>query len=321
MNLKTVVRVLKNFHENRNQSDPPFSEYLDIINAREKVLSRFRPIFRDIENLSEADFRDFLSFKHNCHWTGLERSAKHLCDDMPLLRNSLMHILDDNLPIVSRMDDVLSGTYSIKGLGKGTLTAVLLTSYPESHSVWNGKSEAAMKCLGIWPSFERGSSNGVRYKKLNQICFELSKLIGIGLWELDGLWHVVNEKSRTELDDALNSALSNEREFWEGGKTTYEGLRTERNSKARDQCISKHGVDCAVCGFNFFRTYGELGLGFIHVHHREDLSLRNQDRPTDPEKDLVPVCPNCHAMLHKGKVPCRSIEELKGILESNQNAT
>ena len=31
----------------------------------------------------------------------------------------------------------------------------------------------------------------------------------------------------------------------------------------------------------------------------------------DPENSLVPVCPNCHAMLHKGKL---CIEELRKIL-------
>ena len=89
----------------------------------------------------------------------------------------------------------------------------------------------------------------------------------------------------------------------------FTGIRVERDSNARKACLKKHGYDCAVCGFNFFETYGDLGLNFIHVHHREDLA--EGERATDPAKDLVPVCPNCHAMLHKGGKPAMSVDSLK----------
>lgn len=87
----------------------------------------------------------------------------------------------------------------------------------------------------------------------------------------------------------------------------------ERNPVARKCCIDYHGCSCKVCGFNFEDIYGTLGRGFIHVHHIIDISTVGNEYSVDPITDLAPVCPNCHAMLHKKK-PAYTIEELRGIL-------
>jgi len=74
----------------------------------------------------------------------------------------------------------------------------------------------------------------------------------------------------------------------------------------------KHGTACAVCGIDFEKVYGELGKGFIHVHHTVPIHTIGEEYTINPEKDLIPVCPNCHAMLHRGRdADARSIEELK----------
>lgn len=88
----------------------------------------------------------------------------------------------------------------------------------------------------------------------------------------------------------------------------------ERNTKGREKCIEHYGFDCAVCGFNFKREYGELGSEFIHVHHLNNLAEIKEKYEVDPVKDLRPVCANCHAMLHK-RSPLYSIDELKAIRE------
>lgn len=82
----------------------------------------------------------------------------------------------------------------------------------------------------------------------------------------------------------------------------------ERDRKARKACIDFHGTDCKVCGLDFGNRYGEIGLGFIHVHHIVPLASIGKEYTVDPLKDLVPVCPNCHAMLHLG---ASSISDLK----------
>ena len=78
-------------------------------------------------------------------------------------------------------------------------------------------------------------------------------------------------------------------------------------------CIDHYGPTCVVCGFNFEAVYGELGKGYIHVHHLVPLSEVDAEYKVDPIKDLRPVCPNCHAMIHR-EVPAKSIDEIKEIL-------
>ncbi|WP_371416419.1 HNH endonuclease [Dolichospermum sp. UHCC 0299] len=79
------------------------------------------------------------------------------------------------------------------------------------------------------------------------------------------------------------------------------------------KCISHYGTSCFVCGFNFGKIFGELGEGFIHVHHLKPLSQIGTEYEVDPVKDLRPVCPNCHAMIHR-KSPPLSIDEIKFLI-------
>ncbi len=83
----------------------------------------------------------------------------------------------------------------------------------------------------------------------------------------------------------------------------------ERDPDARKACIQHHGAICLVCGLNFEEQYGAIGKGFIHVHHLKRLATR-EIYSLDPINDLVPVCPNCHCMLHSTDPPL-SIEKLK----------
>jgi 5-methylcytosine-specific restriction enzyme A len=86
----------------------------------------------------------------------------------------------------------------------------------------------------------------------------------------------------------------------------------ERNPIARKQCMDHFRVQCQICNFDFEKTYGEVGKDFIHVHHIKPLHEIQQDYIVDPIKDLIPVCPNCHAMLHrKENGEYLSIEQLK----------
>lgn len=83
----------------------------------------------------------------------------------------------------------------------------------------------------------------------------------------------------------------------------------ERNPIARKKCIEYYGCRCIICGFEFEEKYGDIGKGFIHVHHLKELSEIKNEYEVNPVEDLRPVCPNCHAMLHKRK-PAFTIEEL-----------
>lgn len=106
-----------------------------------------------------------------------------------------------------------------------------------------------------------------------------------------------------------------EQRFEEGSVKRVEVNRYERDSKARDACISIHGAQCCVCRFDFEEQYGETARGFIHVHHLRPLSECGPGYVPDPREDLVPVCPNCHAVLHLGNL-CRSIADVRALLRS-----
>jgi len=97
----------------------------------------------------------------------------------------------------------------------------------------------------------------------------------------------------------------------------FEVLQTvyERSADARQVCLEKYGRKCSVCDFDFDETFGEIANGFIHVHHLIEVSARKTAYQVDPLNDLRPLCPNCHAMIHK-KRPPYTIEELK-IIRNN----
>ncbi len=124
-------------------------------------------------------------------------------------------------------------------------------------------------------------------------------------------WRFPDEnRERTE---TLSEELTDRRTLREGAAQQITVLAYERNPEARRRCIELYGYDCAVCGFNFAASFGELGKEYIQVHHLRELSSVGEEYEVDPAADLRPVCPNCHAMLHR-RSPVLSIEDLKRII-------
>jgi|GEM_PF-1714082 len=93
----------------------------------------------------------------------------------------------------------------------------------------------------------------------------------------------------------------------------------ERSAAARAACLRAHGTQCAVCELEMGDRYGEIGEGFVHVHHLVELASVGKQYQIDPIADLRPVCPNCHAMLHR-HVPALSIEDLRSRLSPESTA-
>ncbi len=88
----------------------------------------------------------------------------------------------------------------------------------------------------------------------------------------------------------------------------------ERNPIAREACIQYYGSSCCICGFDFGVLYGDSMMGFIHVHHLRPLSEIREEYVIDPIRDLRPVCPNCHAVIHSRR-PAYSPEEVRSMLQ------
>jgi len=106
--------------------------------------------------------------------------------------------------------------------------------------------------------------------------------------------------------------------YIEGKSYVVEITRFERNPINRRLCIAAKGSSCSICGFNFKEVYGDIGIEFIEVHHIEPLSLMTTERAINPLTDLIPVCSNCHSMLHRRKPPYLP-EDLRIILLKNRN--
>jgi predicted HNH restriction endonuclease len=112
-----------------------------------------------------------------------------------------------------------------------------------------------------------------------------------------------NQKLETKEDEPGHA-------IFEGAVNKIEVNRYERSTTARNKCLEYHGYNCSVCGFNFEQVFGRIGKNFIEVHHIIPISEIGENYKVEPTKDLIPICPNCHAMLHR-KYPPYSVEELK----------
>lgn len=108
-------------------------------------------------------------------------------------------------------------------------------------------------------------------------------------------------------------------EFIEGKERSRVQTYVERNPRLRAEALRQHGTRCAACGFDFGEKYGRLGEGYIEIHHLFPVSEYGGERKVNPITDLVPLCSNCHRMIHKPETAL-SIEELKWIIAGGETS-
>lgn len=107
-----------------------------------------------------------------------------------------------------------------------------------------------------------------------------------------------------------------EEKFYEGSIHEVLVNSYERNGKAKRLCLEHHGRICKACAFDFGKRYGPEADGIIHVHHLKPMSEIEEEYEVDPITDLIPVCPNCHAVIHSRK-PAYSIHEVQTMIQQN----
>jgi hypothetical protein len=142
---------------------------------------------------------------------------------------------------------------------------------------------------------------------------ELTDIDGNALWEELGGAVAPGEPHYQSVALLQRSTAADDRVYREGAKYDLTTTARERNPAARKACIEKMGCRCVVCNLDFGERYGQLGEGFIHVHHTTELAARDGEYLIDLGRDLVPLCPNCHAMAHRTRPPI-SIEALIAML-------
>ncbi len=128
--------------------------------------------------------------------------------------------------------------------------------------------------------------------------------------ELEAVWFDFLTTQKIRLNPYAPTDNEEKKTYTEGTANQITQTRYERNPYARAACIKHYGYSCSICEFDFEKRFGELGKEFIHVHHLTQVATVGKTYEVDPIKDLRPVCPNCHAMLHRQNPPL-TIEELK----------
>ena len=89
----------------------------------------------------------------------------------------------------------------------------------------------------------------------------------------------------------------------------------EKTSNLREKAIEIHGVTCKVCGFNFEKKYGNIGENFIEIHHIKPMYDIRKEILVNPQTDLIPLCSNCHKMIHRSKRKPYTIAQLKSMIK------
>lgn len=127
------------------------------------------------------------------------------------------------------------------------------------------------------------------------------------------IMELINLRSQTFITEEIS--FDDTKKYIEGAKKQITVNAYERNAKAREACIKKHGSSCAICGFDFGENYGEEFAGKIHVHHIVPLNELDGEYEVNPETDMIPVCPNCHMILHSKVGNPYTIQQVKEFLE------
>lgn len=284
------------------------AELEQIITSREPVIQRFQPLFQPgrIRELSYDEFRAFLQFTNNRHWTGISRHVGSITADMGRLRDTLGVLVDESLSIGERVDAVLSadGSARIRGLAKAVVTPILLVSYPDRYGVWNSPSEQAMKALGLWPTVGRETSAGEQYTRINDVLRCVAGDLGIDLWTLDALWW--------RISNADGESTLTEEDFEEAIQTTEEldasapldtrrevAMRTEQRFIRQQLFGSYREAQCAICGKSFPVEF----LRAAHVKRRADCT---PEEKRDYQQNVLPMCTfGCDELFERGWITVR----------------
>jgi len=133
----------------------------------------------------------------------------------------------------------------------------------------------------------------------------------------DQILSLINSKERIRIPEEVIESEPDK--YIEGSKKQILVNAYERNPKAREDCIKLHGAKCAICEFDFGQIYGDKFDGKIHVHHKIPLNEINDEYEVNPANDLIPVCPNCHLVLHSKVGGTYTVEEVKEFIKKTNS--
>ena len=193
---------------------------------------------------------------------------------------------------------------------------VAVNSETRNQALWPEILKSAMSQVDLLPDvkIEFYGSKGLRVEPERASRFDIQS----GLIDIES-----NEQISSAAEaviwglESIVGSVEATREFEEGGEVVVTSKRYERSKALRAEAVRHHGLNCRICNFNFHEAYGELGAEFIHIHHIDRVADSGV-RVVDVEKDLIPICPNCHAMIHR-ETPPIAPEKLKQLMEDAQS--
>ena len=170
------------------------ADLAQMLDARDRVYARYGQAFApaNLPQLTADDYLSFLRFENNAHWSGIHRYGSRTTSDMPALRQALGVLTDEQRPLAGRYDEATGG--AIKGIGPAIATPILHVVYPDRYGVWNSQSHAGLQAIGALPRFERGWTDGQKYKAVNETLVALAEALRIDLWTLDAIWEVLRRQ-------------------------------------------------------------------------------------------------------------------------------
>lgn len=111
----------------------------------------------------------------------------------------------------------------------------------------------------------------------------------------------------------------------EEGFTKFSQVKTKIRSRKLVSIAKEHysrngKLYCSACNFNFENFYGEIGNGFIEIHHLNPIFAREDNFEQSLNEALngvVPVCANCHRIIHRKNDQLLSISSLRELIRVN----
>lgn len=85
--------------------------------------------------------------------------------DKKCFRETILYLLDEDVDVKERIDQVLGGKYRIEGFGKAILTSFLMDYNPNKYCLWNTKTEMGFSVIE-WKIYESKDSRGTAYLKV-----------------------------------------------------------------------------------------------------------------------------------------------------------
>src|SRR4029077_1962849 len=149
------------------------------VEAKKAAIDRYSKYFApdNLDNVTREGFKDFLLIRNNQHWDKIYRHPE-IYADIDRLRKCLKILLDQAVPIESRLDKIMpkGGPAFIKGFNRAVVTAVLMCAHPDKYAVYNRKSDEALELLSLNKA-EAKDTFGKRYLAINDACLEIHKSI------------------------------------------------------------------------------------------------------------------------------------------------